>query len=586
MLNSAPGMPITVVTSRMSEDEDRRAIRLINFMGANVSQRMVDLEYSADRFQEEFPPQYPTALIISADTLIEILNSASNIKAAFEKLISGIPQIFVYGWRPYERHVEVLRELTDRHLSGMTPVLASPSMTFDGRDIGMTAGLINLKLAGKIGLPSSGFELSRGEQKADTIIGIGEHAILVRLSIAGSEIYLCSEARFANPDAPLGAWPTLSSCLSGILPLLLFVRKVAGGDCWLPVQSFACVTIDDPPLRKEYGYLNYKDLLDGIRRFPMHASCGVIPWDYRRSQPDVTRLFAENPEKLSIAYHGCDHIKGEFSRQAPGFLAHQVATARERMEVHRSVTGLHCDDVMIFPQHSYSPNAIPILLNGGFLAATTGNINPVNSEHPLTLGDLMNPAVSGFCDWPIFSRTYANQESEILLYSILGKPIIICVHHDAFRCGYEWLEEFGMIVGRISPSVEWVGLEKMATGCCLARKSASSDGPEIRFFARRFRFGNELESRKCFRFTKRESSPDTIVKVTCASRECSWKWSEGVLIIEKELERCATIELDVFYTPTEENTLRPNGFVYEFGVWTRRRLSVIRDQYVSRFRNV
>jgi len=64
------------------------------------------------------------------------------------------------------------------------------------------------------------------------------------------------------------------------------------------------LTVDDAWLREPYGYLQYSDLLQEMRRHNFHTTIAFIPWNYDRSEPDVISLFRANSDRLSICIHG------------------------------------------------------------------------------------------------------------------------------------------------------------------------------------------------------------------------------------------------------------------------------------------
>lgn len=583
MKKSEHSLPIVVVVGLRSREADLHAVQLIEFLGAHVSQRRFTCDQEAEGFLEALLSGGPSALVLSASTLSEILRSTRGIEDTIGKLTSRIPLLFVYGWPSDAAEVELLPILTRGRVLGVSTIPSLQYFTIDGRYLGRGSGDVNIKVDCATGLPLYAFEVSDGKEAADIIIGIAAAPIFIRLPSMKCEIYLSSESRVACLETRLGAWPRLSSYLSGILPLTLLVREIAGRECWRPLRSLACLTIDDPPLVAEYGYLSYQRLLDEMQGMEMHVCCGVIPWNYRRSQSAVIRLFLDNPGKLSIAYHGCDHTRREFGHVRHEILSSLVSTAKERMDTHHRSTGLRCDDLMIFPQHSYSTEAIRVLSNAGMLGATSGNIIPVDIEHLLTLGDLMQPAMSRFYDFPIFSRTYMDQESEILLYSLLGKPIVICLHHDAFRKGYAALGNLARFVGSLCPSIEWIGLEQMATRCCQVRENQSC-GIEVRFFSRRFSIRNPFEHQTRVRFLKRESSPNKIAHVTLDSRDWSWDWDNELLSIHATLEPTAKTDVEICYNSLSTGPIGSRSLAYEVGVWARRRMCEMRDTLVSQLR--
>lgn len=55
--------------------------------------------------------------------------------------------------------------------------------------------------------------------------------------------------------------------------------------------NHACIIIDDPLLRENYGFLNYRKLLDLMDKHDFHTSIAFIPWNYNRTDKNLATLF-------------------------------------------------------------------------------------------------------------------------------------------------------------------------------------------------------------------------------------------------------------------------------------------------------
>src|SRR5260370_28184823 len=132
----------------------------------------------------------------------------------------------------------------------------------------------------------------------------------------------------------------------------MFVKYCAGEQGWHAIHQYANLTIDDPWLRPSYGYVDYKGLLDEMERHNFHTTIAFIPWNYDRSDPAVVSLFRSHPYRFSIAVHGDNHDHKEFTDYPSKPLADQIDDLKQalaRMQKFRPLTGIPCDDVMVFP---------------------------------------------------------------------------------------------------------------------------------------------------------------------------------------------------------------------------------------------
>lgn len=184
---------------------------------------------------------------------------------------------------------------------------------------------------------------------------------------------------------------------------------------------YATVIIDDPLLRENYGFLNYKRLLDLMDKHNFHTTIAFIPWNYNRSHRKIVDLFKKRPDRFSLCVHGCDHTGGEFGSKDINYLDKKIKIATFRMIEHEKRTGIPFDKIMVFPQGVFSNEALEILKANGYLAA-------VNTELPI------NGKINS--DFPFFQRykpeNITNQD-----------PAFIVLHHEYFKNnGYETLSSF------------------------------------------------------------------------------------------------------------------------------------------------
>jgi len=57
----------------------------------------------------------------------------------------------------------------------------------------------------------------------------------------------------------------------------MFIQYAFREECWHPNQHHATVVIDDPLLRKDYGFLNYERVLALMDEYNFHTSIAFIP---------------------------------------------------------------------------------------------------------------------------------------------------------------------------------------------------------------------------------------------------------------------------------------------------------------------
>lgn len=216
-------------------------------------------------------------------------------------------------------------------------------------------------------------------------------------------------------------------------------------------ETLACLVIDDPLLKPRYGCLNYRTLLDAMKEHNFFTEIAFIPWNYKRSNPETVRLFAENPDYFGICVHGCNHTYNEFGGSNYQELSNLSATALWRMEEHKRLTKLPYDPVMVFPQGLFSSVAMQALKDHGFIAAFNSGLRATNVNEP-PAPEYRLPATSIYADFPLFLRRYPKDKAHFIDDVANGRPILVVEHPNAFRNGYksitdavDWINSLGNI---------------------------------------------------------------------------------------------------------------------------------------------
>ncbi|TRZ48663.1 hypothetical protein D4S03_09385 [bacterium] len=201
----------------------------------------------------------------------------------------------------------------------------------------------------------------------------------------------------------------------------------------------ASIIIDDPLLRENYGFLNYRKLLNLMDKHNFFTTIAFIPFNFNRTDKRIAALFRERPDRFSLCVHGCDHTKGEFGKTDFNHLDDKVKLATARMIEHERRTGIPFDRIMVFPQGIFSNAALGALKKNNYLAAVNTEAMPVDGH------------ISS--NFPFFLRY--NPEDVINCGS---DPTFITLHHDYFKNGYERLTDFVDELNTRSKNVKWDSL--------------------------------------------------------------------------------------------------------------------------------
>ncbi|NPU84687.1 MAG: hypothetical protein HPY65_09385 [Syntrophaceae bacterium] len=203
----------------------------------------------------------------------------------------------------------------------------------------------------------------------------------------------------------------------------------------MPDQAYhASVIIDDPLLRENYGFLNFRKLLELMDKHNFFTSIAFIPFNYKRTDEKIAYLFRNRPDRFCLCVHGCDHEKGEFGNKDSNYLDMKVTLATARMIEHERRTGIPFERVMVFPQGIFSNAALEVLAKNGYWAA-------VNTE-PLPVDGSLSSS------FPFFLRYKPEDVADVIC-----DPIFIVLHHDYFKNGYEKL---GVLVDELKSRISTI----------------------------------------------------------------------------------------------------------------------------------
>jgi len=225
-------------------------------------------------------------------------------------------------------------------------------------------------------------------------------------------------------------------------------------------EILACLIIDDPLLRPQYGWLNYKILLEEMRMHKFFTEIAFIPWNYKRSNAETVKLFRDNPDYYAICVHGCNHTRNEFGEGNYEKLSALSSTALWRMEQHWKITGLSYDHVIVFPQGRFSSIAMKALKDHGYLAAFNSNIQATDAEKP-PASEYHPPATKIYHDFPLFLRRYPKDRIHFIDDIKAGRPIIIVQHPGDFKNGYKAVTELVDWINSLG-NIKWRSLKDIA----------------------------------------------------------------------------------------------------------------------------
>jgi hypothetical protein len=416
-----------------------------------------------------------------------------------------------------------------------------------------------------------------------SLISSASGSMFLKLQYGHFPVFVSTSAEIIDIDAELTTqnFDVRKHFLAAV-PVVLYIKWAFAESCWSAPETNACLVIDDPVLKSTHGFVNFQELLSLMKGHNFSTNIAFIPWNWRRSSPEVVRLFRENPENYSVSVHGCDHTRAEFGSLDRQRLYWKTQQALERMNRHESITGIRHDRVMVFPQGIFSEAAMSALKHTDLIAAVNNDVLCAE-PHPraITVSDVWDIAVMRYKNFPIFTRRYPWEGSENFAFdALLGKPVIIIIHHDYCSDHCRRLVDFVDRLNALKCRLTWRSLGDVVRRSCRQRQF-SPEVMEVEMYGTELQVENHSEKRKRFIVRRRESDPSTIKEVRAESGQIAWNSFEDRITFEIELNPAESRTVSVKFHDLRGYDYSRESVSYEVKTMLRRYLCEMRDNYIT-----
>ncbi len=581
----SPASDVVVLCWDAPGESDRRAQKVAAFMGASVKcLALTAAVWDKNTSTSAVVPKC-SCLVVDAQTLARMADEMSAGDGELRDCLESADHVFIHGFQPKEAHDALLRSLSSNGLvstrtlsdadTEVRVAAAEPEWCF--QFAGLSVGSADPARENSFVEGNAGGELT-------ALIRIGAQPFFVRGRSGRSQMFFLAGGELADLDQNVTRHCTGLKWFCGLAPLMMFLRGALKDRVWHNNHPRACFIVDDPLLKSRHGFLEYKRLMESLRRQRSSVCIAFIPWNYRRSSREVVKLFSSNPESVFLCIHGCDHTKAEFEATEVELLRGKAQLALDRMRRHRQLSGIPFDEVMVFPQGLFSGEAIPALKAAGYLAAVNTELSPSTISASLSIRDLLDVAVTRFADFPLFGRHYTNDIAEFAFDLFLGKPALAVEHHGYFKDGHEALETFIARLKALDSRIEWTSLDTICSHASLTRKSENGD-VYVRFYTNRFHLRNTGERTQRYILQHQRRAGDTPLRVTVDGCQRRCEQIDGDLRICLSLDPGQAANIKILSEGPRSASLpwKPSK-TYSLGVWLRRVLCEVRDNYLDRSR--
>jgi len=527
-------------------------------------------------------------LFVSSDTFSEILTTLEDNPERLQWWQNRIHSAFVHAGNNSETLQKLVQRLTGDDRSALHKIKGSVGDITVSHHLDDFCGVMaGVRTTASKSIADGDFVFKTRAENA-TIMSVDDGATFLRLECNGVAVFLSTSREVIDIDAELTSQNfDIREHFFSVVPLVLYIKWAFAETCWSTSETNACLVIDDPVLKPTHGFVNFQELLSLMKQHKFSTNIAFIPWNWRRSAPQVVRLFKENPDNYSISVHGCDHTRAEFGGPDRRRLYWKTRRALDRMNRHESITGICHDRVMVFPQGIFSEAAMSALKHSGIIAAVNSDVISSDSQpRAVTISELWDIAVMGYSDFPIFTRRYPWEGlANFAFDALLGKPAIALIHHDYCSDHCARLIDFIDRLNALKCRLIWRSLAEVVSRSCRQRE-LSSGAVEIEMYAAELRVENRCAKPRRFLIRRRECAPSTIREIHDGSGPTAWNFVDGYVKFEVELSAGESRTIGVKFHELAENGYIGDNLSYRFKAMLRRYLCEVRDNYVTtaRFR--
>jgi hypothetical protein len=517
-----------------------------------------------------------------ASSLAALLGPTARSGSELPDWITKAESVYVYGFTEDSDSESLLRVLTRDPCAKVRSVTAEQSFVSIASDFSEMCGpLSGLRFQARTPDKQTLFDLCPGTDSFQSIASSNEGHLFVAMKRAGAQFFLNASANVVDVAASCTKYFDVRESFFDTVPIVMYA-KWAFGPTAAPEMS-ACLIVDDPPLKPRYGFLKYQDALRLMDEHNFATTVAFIPWNWRRTDARTVRLFHQNPNRLSLCVHGCDHTAKEFAARSTAVLNKRINVASHRMRLFGRRTQLRHDDVMLFPQGAFSADAARALKLNGFVAAANTEVVPLHEdENKTTYGDLLGLAIMKYSSFPMFTRRYIAHGVENFAFDgLLGKPCFIAAHHDDFAGDARILLQVIAKLNSLNWNLRWRSLGDAVSRSF--RMRSSGEGEQcVEMYGTSLIYKNLHAAARHTTFMKEETDFDSVKSVTVNGQSVDYLLHRGYLRFEATVAANESADLRIVYSRGQTLPVCEDGFNYRAKAVVRRYLSEFRDNYLSR----
>ncbi len=416
----------------------------------------------------------------------------------------------------------------------------------------------------------------------NALVEVNGRPAFARFDYNGVPMYVCASGDVVDLDQPVRrGFFDIKDCFLQAVPLVMFITATFREVMWRPQEYGACVIIDDPLLKKQYGFCDFGRLRDDMRRHGFTTNIAFIPWNWRRTTHSGGDLFRRNADLFSVSIHGCDHVKAEFGRSSTEVIEAAASLAQARMRRHQVRTNIQHEPVMVFPQGAFSSTCPGILKRNDFIAAVNTEVSPVDGERTL-LRDVWDVAILRYGSFAVYTRRYEHHGLENFTFDmLLGKPCFIVAHHGFFSDkGARLLDLIGCL-SKSNQDLQWRSPAEVIRRSC--RQRAARDGhTEFEMYGAELIVPKTAKTRRTARVRRRETDSAAVTDILSNGSSIPWIHESGYVQFTLDTSTDTNTLVSLRYKRPAVSRPRSLSLSAQLGIASRRVLSELRDEVVHK----
>jgi hypothetical protein len=575
-ISSLPSIAL-LLRGQSATAEDRNLTRLLEFF--DIPCKTFDRH---DAAVDEVEEQY--AILSSVDCILDALNGADSPGQSLPPWIMKARSVYIYGFHDDERSTKLLRSLTGGPQARVRPIsVATTTVTVAGGSPEICGAMTGMRVPITLRSPGCVFDVGPESNAIQGIVRSDEGYVVLAVTYRGVRFYLNAWERTIDISAISAKYFDVKHFFCEAVPIVFYLKWAFRETARAMDETSACLIVDDPPLKRRYGFLDFREALNLMQQHNFTSTIAFIPWNWRRTYPRTLSIFQKHPERFSLVVHGCDHTKSEFAVRSTADLNKKIQISLQRIERFQRRASIDADRVMVFPQGQFSVETGRALKLNGFVAAVNTEVAPAQeSTNETTIADLWNVAIMKYGTFPIFTRRYLHHGIENFAFdALLGKPCLIAAHHEVFKDHARDLVDFVRRLNSLKWNLVWRPLgEVVRRGFTSGRLD---DGTRVvQMFACSLVLENQGSDAQKTLLMKEELDPDSVESVQVNQAPVEFSVEGGYLRAWLTAVPGETTNVRITYrNPLEAISGRVSSKT-KIKVAVNRYLSEFRDNYLSR----